>query len=163
LSNVEDVWKAGYAYGSEINYLFIGLARAAGFEANSVLVSRRDSFFFQPGMMNPNQLNDNVVFVKAQGKEYYLDPGTPFTPFGLLPWAETAVKGLKLDKDGGAWVQTPLPPSSESQIRRVAELRMDDQGALKGTITVTYSGLEALRRRLEEREDDAASKQKFLE
>jgi hypothetical protein len=163
LFNVEEVWKAGYAYGSQINYLFIALARAAGFEANCVLVSRRDSFFFQPGMMNPNQLNDNVIFVKAQGKDYYLDPGTRFTPFGLLPWAETAVKGLKLDKEGGTWVQTPLPASSESQIRRVADLRMDDQGALKGTITLTYSGLEALRRRLEEREDDAASKKKFLE
>ncbi len=29
-SNVEDVLKHGYAYGTEINYLFVGLARAAG-------------------------------------------------------------------------------------------------------------------------------------
>jgi len=163
LSNVEDVWKAGYAYGSQINYLFIALARAAGFETYSVIVSRRDDYFFQPGMMNPSQLNDNVVLVRTQGKDFYLDPGTQFTPFGLLPWAETGVTGLKLDKEGGGWVQTPLPASSESQIRRVADLRMDDHGGLQGHLTVTYTGLEALRRRLDEREDDDASKKKFLE
>jgi len=28
LSNVEDVWRAGYADGVQINYLFIGLVRA---------------------------------------------------------------------------------------------------------------------------------------
>ncbi len=32
-SNVEDVWKNGYGYGSEITWLFLGLSRAAGFEA----------------------------------------------------------------------------------------------------------------------------------
>jgi len=162
-NNVEDVWKAGYANGSYINYLFIALCRAAGFEAYSVLVSRRDSYFFEPGMMNPGQLNDNVVLVKADGKEFYLDPGTEFTPFGLLPWAETSVKGLKLDKDGGTWVQTPLPDSSASRITRVADLRMDDRGGLQGKLTVTYTGLEALRRRLEERNEDDADKKKSLE
>jgi hypothetical protein len=163
LNNVEEVWKAGYAGGSQINYLFIALCRAAGFEAYSVLVSRRDYYFFEPAMMNPGQLNDNVVLVKADGKEFYLDPGTEFTPFGLLPWAETSVKGLKLDKDGGTWVQTPLPESSASRITRVADLRMDEHGSLQGKLTVTYTGLEALRRRLEERNEDDANKKKFLE
>ncbi len=130
LNNVEDVWKAGYAGGSQINYLFIALCRAAGL---------------------------------AEGKEFYLDPGTEFTQFGLLPWAETSVKGLKLDKDGGTWVQTPLPESSASRITRVADLRMDEHGSLQGKLTVTYTGLEALRRRLEERNEDDASKKKFLE
>jgi hypothetical protein len=163
LNNVEDVWKAGYADGSQINYLFIALCRAAGFEAYSVLVSRRDSYFFQPGLMNPGELNDNVVLVKSEGKELYFDPGTQFTPFGLLPWAETFVRGLKLDKDGGAWIQTPLPDSSASRVSRVADLRMDDRGGLQGKLIVTYTGLEALRRRLEERNEDDADKKKFLE
>jgi hypothetical protein len=163
LNNVEDVWKAGYGYGSHINYLFIALCRAAGFEAYSVVVSRRDDYFFEPASMNPGQLNDNVVLVKAEGKEFYLDPGTEFTPFGLLPWAETSVKGLKLDKDGSTWVQTPLPESSASRITRVADLRLDERGGLQGKLTVTYTGLEALRRRLEERNEDDANKKKFLE
>jgi len=81
----------------------------------------------------------------------------------LLPWAETSVRGLKLDKDGGTWVQTPLPDSSASRISRVADLRMDDRGGLQGKLTVTYTGLEALRRRLEERNEDDADKKKFLE
>ncbi|HET7108274.1 MAG TPA: DUF3857 domain-containing protein [Candidatus Acidoferrum sp.] len=163
LNNVADVWKTGYADGSQINYLFIALCRAAGLDAYSVIVSRRDDYFFEPAMMNPRQLNDNIVLVKADGKDLYFDPGTLFTPFGLLPWAETFVRGLKLDKDGGTWVQTPLPDSSASRITRVADLRMDDRGGLQGKLTVTYTGLEALRRRLEERNEDDADKRKFLE
>jgi len=163
LSNVEDVWRAGYADGVQINYLFVALARAAGFETYPVMVSRRDQYFFQTSLMNPSQLNDNVVLVRSQGKDFYLDPGTQFTPFGFLPWAETGVTGLKLDKDGGSWVQTPLPASSESQVRRVADLRMNDHGGLEGHVTVTYTGLEALRRRLDERLEDAANRKKYLE
>ena len=47
-SNVEDMLKHGYGYGHEINYLFVGLARAAGFEAAEVLVAPRNNNFFYP-------------------------------------------------------------------------------------------------------------------
>src|ERR1700683_5197098 len=44
--NVEDVLKRGYGTGRQINYLFIGLARAAGFESNAVFVASRNIYFF---------------------------------------------------------------------------------------------------------------------
>jgi hypothetical protein len=161
--SVEDVWKNGYGDGEEITWLFLGLVRAAGFEAYPVLVSRRSVYFFNSSMMNPNQLDDNVVLVKSDGKDLYFDPGTEFTPFGLLPWSETSVQGLRLDKEGGSWVTTVLPPCSDSQIRRFADLKMTEEGNLEGKLTITYTGLEALRRRLEERNEDDADRKKYLE
>ncbi len=163
INNVEDAWRRGYANGRAITWLFLGLARAAGFEAYPVLVSRRSQYFFQRNLMNPNALNDNVVLVKVSGKDMYFDPGTAFTPYGLLPWAETGVQGLRLDKDGGTWVTTTLPPSSESRTERKAQLRLTDEGALEGKLMVTYTGLEALWRRMEERNEDEADRKKFLE
>ena len=162
-NNVEDVWKRGYAYGREITWLYLALVRAAGFEAYPVLVSRRSQYFFDPHLMNSFELNDNVVLVKLNGKEIYCDPGTMFTPFGLLPWPETGVVGLRLDKDGGSWVKTMLPESSASRIERKAELRLTDTGDLAGKLTITYTGLEALWRRIEEHNEDEAARKKFLE
>ncbi|HYM33833.1 MAG TPA: hypothetical protein VET48_00485, partial [Steroidobacteraceae bacterium] len=114
-------------------------------------------------VMNPYHLNSNVVLVKLDGKDLYVDPGTPATPFGLLPWIETGVQGLRLDKNGGAWVTMPLPPPSESRIVRKANFRMQPSGTLDGKVTVTYTGLEAHWRRLEERNEDEAHRKQFLE
>ena len=69
-----------------------------------------------------------------------------FAPYGLLPWSETGVMGLKLDKDGGAWGTTTMPESAESRIARKADLKMTDDGTLSGKVEVTFSGLEALSR-----------------
>ena len=163
INNVEDLWKRGYGDSLQINWLFLALARAAGFEAYSVYISSRNEYFFNPQMMNPFQLNDDVVLVKLNGKEVYCNPATAFAPFGLLSWPETGVKGLRLDKEGGSWVATTLPPSSESRIERKADLKLTETGSLEGKLTVTFSGLEALWRRIEERNEDATNRKKFLE
>jgi len=164
INNVEDAWKYGYGDGREITWLFLALVRAAGIEAYPVLVSRRDRYFFKPALMNPRSLNDNVVLVKLGGKDLYFDPGTPFTPYGLLPWPESMVRGRQLGKDGGAWVQTPVVESGISRVERKADLKLDaDTGTLEGKLTVSYAGLEGLRRRWEEHGEDDAHKKEFLE
>jgi hypothetical protein len=163
INNVEDVWKQGMGDGRAITWLYLGLVRAAGFEAYPVLVSRRNEYFFNAKFMNPGELNDNVVLVKLNGKDIYCDPGTAFTPYGLLPWAETGVQGLRLDKEGGSWVTTTLPESATSRIERKADLKLTSEGGLEGKLTITFSGLEALWRRIEERNEDEANRKKFLE
>ncbi len=162
-NNVEDIWKHGYGSGRGMNWLFVALARAAGFEAFPVLISERSQHFFHPKYMNSFELNDSVVLVKLNGKDFYCDPGTKFAPYGLLPWSETGVPGLKLDKDGGAWIQTPMPDPSSSKVERKADLKLTEEGTLEGKLTVVYSGLTALWRRIDERAEDDAERKKFLE
>jgi hypothetical protein len=162
-SDVADVWNNGYGDGMGITWLFLGLARSAGFEADPVLVSTRDTYLFNQRAMNASQLNTGVVVVKLDGKEVYFDPGTLFTPFGILPWSETGVAGLRLDKNGGTWLDTPLPPPSDSRIDRQAMLRLAPSGTLVGKVTVTYTGLEALWRRIDERNEDDTAHKQFLE
>jgi hypothetical protein len=163
INNVEDVWKRGYGDGYQITWLFLGLARAAGFDASPVRIATRDDHFFAAGMMRIRDLNTNVVLVKLNGKDAYFDPGAAFTPFGLLPWSETNTAGLKLDKDGGTWVTTTLPESSVSQIVRKADLSLTSDGSLEGKLTVTFTGLEAQWRRVQERNEDEAHRKRLLE
>jgi hypothetical protein len=131
VENVEDLWKRGYGDGLQLTWLYLALVRAAGFEAYGCWVSGRGEVFFSPNSMEPGTLNSNVVLVKLNGKDLYFDPGAEFTPFGLLTWAETGVVGLRLDKDGGTWIQTSLPAASESRTERKANLKLSDTGDLK--------------------------------
>ena len=56
-----------------------------------------------------------------------------------------------------------LPDSSASVIQRTANLKLDDEGTLEGTVKLTSSGLEAWGRRLGERNEDDEARKKSLE
>jgi Domain of Unknown Function with PDB structure (DUF3857) len=162
--NAAEVLKDGYGSGYDITWTFLGLARAAGFETYGLMLSRRSECFFSEKRMDQRELDSNAVMVKVNGKEMVFDPGSLFVPYGLLPWQETEVKGMKLDKEGGSWIQTPLPDSALSQIQRTANLKLNsDDGALEGTVKLTLMGLEAWSGRLRERNEDDAARKKFLE
>ena len=161
--NVEDVWKRGYGNGVQLTWLYLALVRAAGFEAYGCWVSDRRNYFFNPVTMQSAKLDASVVLVRLDGKDLYFDPGAEFTPFGLLKWSETGVQGLRLDKDGGTWIKTTLPASSESRIERKAKLKLSETGDLEGKLTVTYTGLEAMYQRLDVRHADEIARKKFME
>jgi len=161
--NVENIWKQGFGEQWQLNWLCLAFARAAGIEAYGVWVSDRRNFFFDPQTQQSDKLDRNLVLAKLNGKDLYLAPGAAFAPFGLLPWEETGVQGLRLDKDGGSWVQTTLPESSASRIERKAHFKLSEGGNLEGTLQLTFTGLEAQRRRVDERNEDDTARKKFLE
>ncbi len=162
--NVEGVWKLGYGYNWEINWLFLGLVRAAGLDARAVMIGERDDHFFNPVRMDGNELDSKIVLVKLNGKDMFFNPGANFAPFGELPWQETNVQGRLLDKDGGGWVDTPLTASSDSQVHREANLRLSaEDGSLEGKVTVTYSGINAQEWRFDQRNQDNDARKRTLE
>src|SRR5208283_4960105 len=55
------------------------------------------------------------------------------------------------------------PQAAESRIERVGKLKLSETGDLEGKLTVTYVGLEAMHRRLEERHEDEVARKKSLE
>jgi hypothetical protein len=155
--NSEDVLNRGYGDRSDMTGLFVALVRAAGFESNMAKVSERDETFFDRGIINARQLDAYAAYVKADGKEYWLDPGTPFCPFGMLPWRKSGVAGLLLNtKDKANFIRTPNPESKDAITRRVANLKFED-GMFKGEIQLIFSGQEALYRRINAKREDEAS------
>jgi hypothetical protein len=162
--SVEDVLKNGYAWGDEIDWFFLALVRAAGFQASPVMVSSRADYFFNRKILDRDQLDAEVVAVSLNGQDVFLDPASKHCPYGILPWPKTGVQGIKLDKDGGTFVNTTLPKSSDASIERIATLSLGDDGWLHGKLIVSFSGQGAYGRRdSAENEDDATRNKKLTD
>jgi hypothetical protein len=162
--NVEEVLRNGSGFSHELNRAFVGIARAAGFEAEVVRVAPREDFFFSDKLPDAQQMNDEVVVVDLNAKPIYLDPGTPLAPFGVMSWEKTAVAGIRIAKGGKSttWGDTPLQDVALAHTRRTADLRLEDD-TLVGTITATFIGQDALVRRLRNVNDDEATRKKAIE
>jgi uncharacterized protein DUF3857 len=163
VSTLDELLTYNYGYRHHINFLFIGLARTAGFQAHLVLLSNRKQCFFNKERMNTHELPMTAAVVTVNGREVYLDPGGQQAPFGLLPWEETGVPGLKVDKVGGSWIETDLGDSTSTEVRRVADLTLAEDGALEGKLAVTFTGQQAYALRINTMLKDDAGRRLFLE
>jgi hypothetical protein len=139
-ANVEDVLSRGYGNSMDIDYLFVGLARAAGFDATEIYIAPRNLELFLPTQNDADQISDEIVWVHAGSQDYYLDPGARYFPFGLLPWYETETGGIKVDKHGGTAVNTPVPASSDATTIRNTDLEVNADGSVVGTLQVDFTG-----------------------
>lgn len=162
-NNVEDVLKNGYGIYSDITYLFIALARAAGFDATIVRVTERDDAFFHKNILSFGQLDGEVAVVKLNGKDLYLSPGTPYCPFGIIPWEDTKTDGLRVDNNGTTFVITPAANAADTVRARKADLNLAADGPLSGDLTVTFTGMDALAWRLLYRNDDDVERRKNMQ
>jgi hypothetical protein len=161
---VETVLSKQEGYRDEIARAFIALARAVGIQAYAMRVADRDRVFFQANIPNRNQLTSELAIAVVDGKEVFLDPGTPFCPYGLLPWRHTSTQGMR-QLPGGATEIASTPPASykDAISKRVARLALSADGSVHGQIAVGWAGMEALEHRLDGFRTDEAGRKKELE
>jgi hypothetical protein len=161
--NADEVLRKGAGYKNELNRTFVALARGAGFDAYALRVASRSESFFSDKLPDADQMSAEVALVTLDGKPLYLDPGTPRAPFGVISWEKTNVASIQATKDSKpVWGMVPAAEAAESVVRRRADLRVNDD-LLEGTIEVTFTGQEALVRRLAGYTDDDAARRKAIE
>jgi hypothetical protein len=161
--NVVDVLTRGYGSQNEVAELFLALSRAAGFEAGLLRASSRKDRVFDSKLLSEKQLETEIVIVKLNGKDVYLDPGTKFCPFGMVAWMYTSGPALRLNKDRGAFIVTPTPTADQTFTRRTATATISSQGSLKGEVILEFKGNQALEHRLAALETDDAGRRADLE
>ncbi|MGH9686021.1 MAG: DUF3857 domain-containing protein [Candidatus Acidiferrales bacterium] len=162
-NNVADVFERGYATGFQINLTFIGLARAAGFEATQVWVAGRNSSIFLADRKDVDEINAELVWVRADSQEYYLDPSACYYPFGVLPWFESEAGGIRVDGHTATVVATPAPVSSQATIVRTAHINVTPDGSISGTVQIDFTGLEGAIEREADRKEDQTGRTKDLD
>jgi uncharacterized protein DUF3857 len=162
-ANVEDMLRHGYGNGREMNFLFVGLARAAGFESAEVFVAPRNRNAFYAQLRDPSELGADIVWARAGSKEYFMDPASVYFPFGALPWFETNTSGIRLSKKANDFVDVPGTASSEAMIVRHADLTLDADGLATGKLTVDFTGQQSAVWRGKVHLQDETGRKKTLE
>jgi hypothetical protein len=161
---VDDVLDKKEGYRTEIARLFWGMAKAANIPAYMMRVSDRDEYFFQAGIPNPAQLTSEIAIITIDGKEVFLDPGTPLCPYGHLAWQHTASEGIRQTAEGGTELfPTPGIGYKDAISKRVGHLTLSEDGSAKGKIGIAWAGEEALIHRLNSLKTDTAGTKKELE
>jgi hypothetical protein len=161
--NAAKVIAAAEGYRSEINRAFVAMARAAGLDASVVRVAPRDRYFFSQNIAESGQVRGEIAMVKIGEEKHYFDPGTPTAPFGVVSWEKSNVLGVRIGKGTPAEFFVDAEQKPEQAVtRRSADLRLNGD-RLEGSITATFTGQEALRRRLRTFGDDEATRTKDLE
>jgi hypothetical protein len=163
-AKVSEVLDRGYGLRSDITRAFVALARDAGFEAGVARVAARDNKIFRNSYLSfYGQLDSEVATVKLGDRVLAFDPATPFCPFGLVHWSRTNSAALRFSDNPPAFFSIPIYPPDMALTQREIALTLDPQGGLAGTVKTTYSGQEALVRRLEHIHDDDAARREALE
>ena len=161
--NAEDVLNHGYGYNNEINDLLVAMARAAGLPADIVLVADRAKSIFDTGVLDASQLNTQVVLVTAGPETFFLDPGTRFCPFGMVPWFKNGLTGLRLDAVISQLVKIPGEHGESATTKRTSTIKFNSDGSAEGQFLISFAGQEALTRRLEAYDEDDAGRKKMIE
>ena len=155
--NADDIWTRKRGSRNDLAKLFVAMARAAGMKAYLANITSRDQSLFAKSYFSLSQLNDDVAIVNVDGKEQFFDPGSRYCPYGHLAWMHTLAGGIRQTEGGTDFVTTPASPYTYSRVLRVANLAVDTQGAVSGSIVMTYLGDAGLRWRQTFLKGDPAS------
>jgi hypothetical protein len=159
-----DVLEKNEGFRDEIARLYWAMARAANLPAFMMRVADRDEYFFQENIPNPAQLTSEIVIVSVDGKDIFLDPGTPLCAFGSLAWQHTSTHGVRQTAEGGTQLAaTPGASYKDAISKRVGRFVLGDDGSAKGMVGIGWAGEGALVHRLNGLKTDDAGRKKELE
>ena len=144
IHKAEDVWKQQAGSDDEIALLYVALARAAGLKVWPMRLVDRNRAMFDKTYLSTYQFDDYIVIVDLAGKKTYLDPGQKMCPFGSLHWKHTWASGLLLTEKGAMLSTTPGFTFKGSVVQRIADLSIDPDGSVKGTVRFNMTGPNSL-------------------
>jgi Transglutaminase-like superfamily len=160
--NPSDTLKRGMGTGGDIDTLFAALATASGFDARMVLSPDRGDIFFDKALLNTYFLQAQNIAINVGGAWKFFDPGYNYVPYGMLRWQEEGEQALITDPKQPIWVDTPLSPPEKSQVKRIANLKLSEDGTLEGNLRVEYTGQFAIERKEENDADSESQREQTL-
>lgn len=161
--SIDDVVRHKYGTRDDLNRLFVALARAAGADATLVRAPGRSGSLFHKEWPSFYQLDLEFVQLKNGNDVVYLNPGTVYCPYGTILWEQIGATGLLLDKNGPTFVQIPVPDPAASQIKTIANMKLDPDGTLAGDVELTLTGQASIDRRIPALNMDATERKKMME
>ncbi|MBI2497076.1 MAG: transglutaminase domain-containing protein, partial [Opitutae bacterium] len=135
-----DTLKHGSGTASDINILFVALARAAGLDARLALGNDRGQFLYTPDMPAPFVFTKTVAAVRRDGIWSFFDPGAGYLPPEMLDWRYCGTSALIADPKEGLIQPVAHTVAGASLAWREAKFTLDEAGTLEGDVTMTFTG-----------------------
>ena len=157
-----DTLKRGMGSGPDIDLLFAALATAAGFEARVVNSATRDDIFFDKNFASSYFIRTYNIAVRVGNEWRFFDPGSTYVPYGMLLWSEEGQESLVSDPKEPTFVKTPLSPPEKSQEKRMASLKLSEDGTLEGDVRIEYTGHFAIEKKEQNDDDSPAEREQTL-
>jgi hypothetical protein len=141
----EDTWAQKSGSSKDITLLYLAMLHAAGLTAYDVKVADRQKRIFDPGYLNFDQLDDDLIIANIDGKEIFLDPGEKMCPFQTVHWKHSGATGIRQGTDGRSFLTSPPQAYSDNKFVRTGDITLDEHGVITGTLRFAMNGQEALR------------------
>jgi len=136
----KDTLERGVGTGWQIDMLFAALAASAGFDVRIAMAPDRSDIFFGPDLMHPYFLRSYLVAVRDGETWRLYEPSTRYASSGMLRWQNEGAKVLITDSKEPVFIDSPLAPPEKSLAKRVARLKLAEDGTLEGNVRLEYSG-----------------------
>ena len=157
-----DTLKRGQGTGGEISFLFAALARAAGFDARVAFSGNNDDFFFDRSYMHWSFLRLALVAVRVGDGWQLFNPAATYTPYGMKPSSAEAQDVLITDPKLPVWVRSAAAGPDKSVEKRMARLKLSEDGTLEGDVRIEYTGHLAVAKKEFNDEDSPAEREKTV-
>ncbi|MGB0864036.1 MAG: DUF3857 domain-containing protein [Saprospiraceae bacterium] len=140
----KEVLKSHSGSVGEKNLMLLAMLKHLGINAHPVLLSTRGHG--RPNSYYPilKQFNYVVVQVTVGGKTQLLDATKSFMPFGYTDFKCLNQKGWLMAGNAGKWI--PIESGKFTKMTQII-LKLDENGAAKGTISTYYGGYAAINQR----------------
>lgn len=142
---------------AEINFILINMLRAAGIEANPVLVSTTEN----GAVVYPTVTGFNYVIATAEieGKQILLDATHKFTVPNILPLNILNWKGRLIKKDGTSQEINLVPTTASKEITNMIA-KINVNGSIDGKVRIENTDYNAYRYRVE---NSGRNEEEYLE
>ncbi len=132
--------KTGRGTGYDVNCLFASLAEAAGFEVDFAQCCDKTQLDWDPNFLNEKMIPDWLVIVRNGENVEFFDPGTLYLPFGMLRAANEGTVAVLGNSKKADVARTPASASAKSQLLRMGDFTLDEEGKLAGKAVFKFSG-----------------------
>ena len=136
------VYEEGTGNSADINLILLDMLRAAGLDADPVLVSTRSHGKVQKLVPDISQFNHVIVLLKTDSESVFMDATSPVRPFGLLAAPDLNSAGLCMQPAGWHWVN--IKPFQKSAENIMSSLQLNEQGELNDNTIITAIGYDAV-------------------
>jgi len=137
------IYKNGTGNSADINLMYAGLLRLAGFVTAPVIISTRDHGIVRD-YNSPviSFYNYTMAVADKNGKRVLLDATEPLLPATMIPANCLNGKGRALYENGSKWIELKVPIGFNETI--YCKMKIEDTGMLSGTVSTGMRGYKAL-------------------